>query len=263
MKTAFRCFLVVFFSLFLLSCETDIILVLDEYNSPYNIVVIPKSNALSVRFLSGVTASDFAGFNFYVNTSGSFILFDDAIINNAGGKPTIIEENHSREFFNFDIPGTYVNGTKYYVSITAYGTNDLAPDKRIETPISTIVEVAPRPEGTLTGVTGVTIGTTAVTTGGTDLVFNFTATPPTVTSAGVVGDFEIQDFGYQTNFNAVIVVTNNSYPSSFETTAPLSVNRLYILYDGSTYAKIWVTSISGSTADITWGVQNNNTWNGV
>ena len=257
MSISIKYIFIMFFSLFLLSCETDIILVLDEYNSPYEIVAIPKNNALSVKFLSGVTASDFAGFNFYVNTSPSFTLFTDAITNASGGKPTIIEESHTREFFNFDIPGAYVNGIKYYVSVTVYGTNDLATDKRIETPLSTIVEVVPRPEGTLTGVTGVAIVAGTVTAGA-DLVFNFGT--GTVTAAGA---FKIQDFGYQTNFNSIIVVTNNSYPTDFDTTAPLTDNRLYILYDGNTYSKIWVTSLFPTSADITWAVQGNNSWNGV
>ncbi len=258
MSISIKYIFIMFFSLFLLSCETDIILVLDEYNSPYEIVAIPKDNALSVNFLSGVTASDFAGFNFYVNTSPSFTLFTDAITNASGGKPTIIEESHTREFFNFDIPGAYVNGIKYYVSVTVYGTNDLATDKRIETSISTIVEVVPRPESTLANVTtGIGISTTAVTAGA-DLVFNFGT--GTVTAAGT---FKIQDFGYQTNFNSVIVVTNNSYPNDFNTTVPLTDNRLYILYNGTTYSKIWVTSLFSTSADITWAVQNNNSWNGV
>ncbi len=208
-----------FISLLLLSCDSDIILVLDEYNSPYSVTAIPGDSSLSLYFLSGITASDFAGFNFYVNTSGGeFTLYEDAILNDDGGVPTVETNSHVRQFFTYDIPGTYVNGTKYYVSVTAYGTNDLATDGRIETPISSIAEVIPRPEGTLSGITtGIGIASSSVTDGGSSLSFNLTDS--TVTPGG---SFRIQDFGYQTDFNSIVIVTNNNYSSDFDTIATRS-----------------------------------------
>ena len=51
---------------------------------------------------------------------------------------------------------TFNNGTLYYLSVTAYGTNELVDKKYIETPISTVCPVIPRPEGTRTGGFGST-----------------------------------------------------------------------------------------------------------
>ncbi len=127
----------------LISCN-NIITVLDEYNSPYVLEAIAGNGTIFVQFVSGVTASDFDGFNIYINDTGEdFILYSDAMLNSSGGLPTIEYDAHSRQQITLQVPGTYVNGTTYYVSVTAYGTNPLADDGRIETAISTVVEVVP------------------------------------------------------------------------------------------------------------------------
>ncbi len=143
MKKYSKCILILFLSAFFLSCGGDIITVLDEYNSPYAIKAIAGNGSISIEFISGITASDFEGFNIYANTTGIFTLYDDAIRNDDGSLPTIPYDVHSRELITLDVPGDYVSGVTYYVTVTAFGLNELATDGRIETAISTIVEVVP------------------------------------------------------------------------------------------------------------------------
>ncbi len=142
MKKYSKFVLILLFSVTFLSCGGDIIIVVDEYNSPYaiNAYAGSASGTIIVEFVSGVTASDFEGFNFYANTTENFTLYDDAIRNENGGLPTYPEEPHSRQSFTIEIPDSFTPGT-YYVSVTAFGLNELAPDGRIETAISTIVQV--------------------------------------------------------------------------------------------------------------------------
>ena len=70
-----------------------------------------------------------------------------------GSDPTVENSTHTRSSFTFPISGTYNNGTLYYVTVTAYGTNDLIDTKYIETKINAIVPVIPRVEGDNTGNT--------------------------------------------------------------------------------------------------------------
>lgn len=227
----------------LFSCNSNPIITLDEYNPPYNVTAIPGNNSVRVRFVSGVLSTDFAGFNVYVN---NFALFDDAILNTAGGRPTIIGTNHTRQLFELDIPThAFINGTLYEIAITAYGTNELAENKRIETSISakSKSKCIPRPETTEDLQNSMTLG---------GIAFTFTGTTISVSTGG------IQYFGVQTKFNDITVVTNTSlWMSALEKVD----GGLYIAYDSAntTYVKVW---ISGNK--ITWASNNQaNLWNGV
>ena len=207
--------LLIILSLFIFtSCNEELITVVDEYNPPYDIQAIPGDGKVSISFWSGVIASDFAGFNIYAKDSEPFVQPDDAIKN-------------SRQIPTYK----FNNNTLYYVSVTAYGTNDLVDKKYIETPISTICPVIPRPEGTGSGTTltasSANVGTMDPTTG-------------KVTASSGWG---VQYFGYQTNFNAVVIVTNNT-DASFDTETVYSVNGLYIFKSGNQLAKIWIKSAS-------------------
>ena len=53
---------------FFISCSEELITIVDEYNTPYDIYAIPGDNKVSISFWSGIIASDFAGFNIYAGT---------------------------------------------------------------------------------------------------------------------------------------------------------------------------------------------------
>ncbi|WP_020006066.1 hypothetical protein [Brachyspira innocens] len=232
----------------LYSCNEELITVVDEYNSPYDIKAIASNNAIYIDFWSGIIASDFAGFNIYAGTSSSFVQPDSAIKNASQTYPTITGSNHARTNFIIQVPNmTFNNGTLYYVSVTAYGTNNLVDKKYIETPISTVCPVIPRPEGTGTGTTlsanGQTFGNIDITGG-------------KVTANSGWG---VQYFGYQTNFNSIVNITNNT-DASFDTEAVYAVNGLYVFKSGNQLAKIWITSANGyrwayqADASQWWGI---------
>ncbi len=46
----------------LISCNEELITVVDEYNAPYDVQAIPGDNKVSITFWSGIIASDFAAF---------------------------------------------------------------------------------------------------------------------------------------------------------------------------------------------------------
>lgn len=213
-----------FFILFIFnSCSNELITVVDEYNPLYQVRAIPGDGSISINFWSGILASDFAGFNLYISTTQTFT---NALLNSSGGYPTISFSTHARSNITLTFPTTggltYNNGTLYYVSVTAYGTNDLAEGGKIETRIDSIIPVVPRGEST-TGTTGFTItGTTTV-----------------AAAAGV-----IQSYGVQSNFNAITVFTNNNITTTSQTYA---VGGLYIASNGSSLYKLWINPSGGNT----------------
>ena len=227
------CILIILSIFTFISCNEELITVVDEYNPPYDIQAIPGNGKVSISFWSGVIASDFAGFNIYAKTSDSFIQPDDAIQNSKKTYPTVASSNHTRTNFVIQIPTyTFNNNTLYYVSVTAYGTNDLVDKKYIETPISAICPVIPRPEGagsstTLKAGSGPVVGTM----------------DPTAGKVTATGGWGVQYFGYQTNFNAVVILTNNK-DTSFDTETIYAVNGLYIFKNRNQLAKIWIKSAS-------------------
>ena len=240
------------FALFIFnSCRDELITIVDEYNPPYEIKAIPGNNSISISFWSGILASDFNGFNLYVGTSASFNQPDDAIKNSYEGYPTISSSNHTRSNFTLTIPGTYNNGTLYYVTVTAYGTNELLESRYIETKIDSVIPVIPREEGASAGNTLSANGTTF---GAID------------TSAGLVsgsGNWKVQYFGAQTNFNTIVTITNSD-SSFFDSSATYSLQGLYIFHDGgSGFAKVWITDTNG-TPSYQWAYHNNATqWKGI
>lgn len=214
----------IIFLIFLLfifnSCSDELITIVDEYNPPYEIKAIPGNNSISINFWSGVLADDFVGFNLYADTTRSFT---NAILNTAtGGYPTVRVDTHTRSNFTLTIPGTYNNNTLYYVTVTAFGTNDLAEGGRIETKINSIIPVVPRQE----------------TTGNGNFTVDTSANTVTLTGG------QIKSYGYQTNFNSITVFTNNNLSS---TALPYSVGNLYIASNGTSLYKLWITS-SGNTS---------------
>ena len=212
----------IIFLIFLLfifnSCSDELITIVDEYNPPYEIKAIPGDNSISINFWSGVLADDFVGFNLYADTTSSFT---NAILNTDGSYPTVRVDTHTRSNFTLTIPGTYNNNTLYYVTVTAFGTNDLAENGRIETKINSIIPVVPRQE---------TQNSATAPTG-------FTVTGTTVTATG------LKSYGYQTNFNAITVYTNNNTSGS----APYIDGGLYIFSSGGSLTKVWTISTSSYT----------------
>ena len=242
-----KIFLLVIFTIFFTSCAEELVTVIDEYNMPYEIKAIPGDNKVSIEFWSGILASDFAGFNLYAKTSENIIQIDDAILDaTTQALPTIKGTNHTRTNFTIEIPNyTFQNGTKYFITVTAYGTNELIEEKYIETKINTAVPVIPRPEGSAT-IAGYVISANGDNVG--TVVGNMiNASAP----------WKVQYFGYQTNFNSVVIVTNMN---GFDDNAPYLVNGLYIFYDGTALAKVLI----GDNNSYQWAYQNNAaSWNGV
>lgn len=212
-----------FFILFIFnSCSNELITVVDEYNPLYQVRAIPGNNSISINFWSGILASDFAGFNLYISTTTTFT---NALLNSSGGYPTISFSTHARSNITLTFPTrtglTYNNGDLYYVSVTAYGTNDLAEGGKIETRIDSIIPVVPRAEST-TGTTGFTItGTT------------------TVAAANGV----IQSYGVQSNFNAITVFTNNNITA---TSLSYAAGGLYIASNQNNLYKLWINPSGGN-----------------
>lgn len=234
-----------------ISCSNELITVVDEYNPPYGIKAIPGNNSISISFWSGILASDFVGFNIYIKQgNSSFTQPTDAIKNNLGGYPTVANSTHTRTNFTIQVPTqtgqTYQNGILYYVTVTAYGTNDLTDTKYIETKINAIVPVIPRTEG---NGTGNTITANSQTVGTIDKTQNL------VTASG---GWKLQYFGPQSDFNAVVVITNKNF---YEKDA-YSLNGLYIFSNTgqSALAKVWLNSSSGYR----WAYHNQaSQWNGI
>ena len=209
-----------FFILFIFnSCSNELITVVDEYNPLYQVRAIPGDASISINFWSGILASDFAGFNLYISTTTTFT---NALLNSSGGYPTIPFSTHARSNITLQFPTTltYNNGDLYYVSVTAYGTNDLAEGGKIETRIDSVIPVVPRQE--TQGSTGFTITT------GTSVA----------ATAGV-----IQSYGPQTDFNSITVFTNNNITA---TNLSYVVGGLYIASNQNNLYKLWITS-SGNT----------------
>ena len=208
-----------FFILFIFnSCSNELITVVDEYNPLYQVRAIPGDGSISINFWSGILASDFAGFNLYISDSPNFT---NALLNSSGGYPTIPFSTHARSNITLTFPttgGPYNNNTLYYVSVTAYGTNDLAEGGKIETRRDSVIPVVPRGE----------------TTGATSTGFTITPNQTVAAAAGV-----IQSYGQQTDFNSITVFTNNNI-----TTTSLSyvVGGVYIALNGTTLYKLRINS---------------------
>ena len=205
-----------FFILFIFnSCSNELITVVDEYNPLYQVRAIPGNASIKINFWSGILASDFAGFNLYISTTQTFT---NALLNSSGGYPTIPFSTHARSNITLTFPTraglTYNNNTLYYVSVTAYGTNDLAEGGKIETRRDSVIPVVPRAESQ--GQTGFTITT------GTSV-------------AAVAG--VIQFYGVQSDFNAITVFTNASSQSQ-----SYAVGGLYIASNGNNLYKLRINS---------------------
>ena len=215
-----------FFILFIFnSCSNELITVVDEYNPLYEVKVIPGNNSISINFWSGILASDFAGFNLYISTTKTFT---NALLNSSGGYPTISFSTHARSNITLTFPKTggltYNNGTLYYVSVTAYGTNDLAEGGKIETRRDSVIPVVPRQQQT-----GTSSG-------------NFTITGTTTVNAPTGG--VIKSYGVQSNFDAITVFTNNNITTTSESYA---VGGLYIASNGTTLYKLRINSSGNYT----------------
>ncbi len=213
-----------FFILFIFnSCSNELITVVDEYNPLYQVRAIPGDGSISINFWSGILASDFAGFNLYISTTQTFT---NALLNSSGGYPTISFSTHARSNITLTFPttgGPYNNDTLYYVSVTAYGTNDLAEGGKIETRIDSVIPVVPRQQqnGTPTGFT---------------ITVNSTVNAPT---GGV-----IKSYGVQSNFDAITVFTNNNITTTSESYAE---GGIYIASNGNNLYKLRINSSGNYT----------------
>ena len=212
-----------FFILFIFnSCSNELITVVDEYNPLYQVRAIPGNESISINFWSGILASDFAGFNLYISTTPNFT---NAILNERDGYPTISFSTHARSNITLTFPtkgGPYNNGTLYYVSVTAYGTNDLAEGGKIETRRDSVIPVVPRAESPGNG--------------------SFTITGTTTVNAPAGG--VIQPYGIQSNFNAITVFTNNIPLTS---SAQYLQGGLYIASNATTLYKLRINSSGNYT----------------
>lgn len=239
--------LLILFTIFFSSCAEELVTIIDEYNMPYEIKAIPGDNKVTIEFWSGILASDFAGFNLYAKTSENMVQPDDAIKDSEQMLPTIKGTNHTRTNFTIEIPNyNFVNGTKYFITVTAYGTNELIEEKYIETKINTAVPVIPRPEGSAT-----------ITANNIDVTGAGTVATRSGNMINASSGWKVQYFGYQTNFNSVVVVSNMN---GFDNDAPYLVNGLYIFYNGTALAKVLI----GANDSYQWAYQAAAaSWNGV
>ncbi|WP_288518736.1 hypothetical protein [uncultured Brachyspira sp.] len=212
-----------FFILFIFnSCSNELITVVDEYNPLYQVRAIPGNNSISINFWSGILASDFAGFNLYISDSTTFT---NALLNNSGGYPTIPFSTHARSNITLKFPDTSIQNDKlYYVSVTAYGTNDLAEGGKIETRRDSVIPVVPRQQQT-----GTSSG-------------NFTITGTTTVNAPTGG--VIKSYGVQSNFDAITVFTNNNITTTSESYA---VGGLYIASNRNNLYKLRINSSGNYT----------------
>ena len=218
-----------FFILFIFnSCSNELITVVDEYNPLYQVRAIPGNESISINFWSGILASDFAGFNLYISDSQTFT---NAILNDKQGYPTIPFSTHARSNITLTFPKraglTYNNGDLYYVSVTAYGTNDLAEGGKIETRIDSIIPVVPRQEQKSTGT---------ITAGSLSITIN--------TTASTISGGKIQSYGVQSNFDAITVFTNNNITT---TSQSYTVGGVYIASNNTDLCKVWITSSGNYT----------------
>ena len=218
-----------FFILFIFnSCSNELITVVDEYNPLYQVRAIPGNASIKINFWSGILASDFAGFNLYISTTKTFT---NAILNDKQGYPTIPFSTHARSNITLTFPTrtglTYNNGDLYYVSVTAYGTNDLAEGGKIETRIDSVIPVVPRQQQTSTGT---------ITAGSLSITIN----PTTATISGG----KIQSYGVQSNFDAITVFTNNNITA---TSLSYAVGGVYIASNNTDLCKVWITSSGNYT----------------
>ena len=207
-----------FFILFIFnSCSNELITVVDEYNPLYQVRAIPGNNSISINFWSGILASDFAGFNLYISTNKNFT---NALLSPEGRYPTIPFSTHARSNITLTFPtnANPQNNTLYYVSVTAYGTNDLAEGGKIETRRDSVIPVVPRGE----------------TTGTTSTGFTITPNQKVDAAAGV-----IKSYGVQSNFDAITVFTNNNITTTSESYA---VGGLYIASNGNNLYKLRINS---------------------
>ena len=209
-----------FFILFIFnSCSNELITVVDEYNPLYQVRAIPGDASIKINFWSGILASDFAGFNLYISDSQTFT---NALLNDKQGYPTIPFSTHARSNITVKFPDTSIqNDNLYYVSVTAYGTNDLAEGGKIETRRDSVIAVVPRAESQ--GSTG------------------FTITPGTSVAAttGV-----IKSYGVQSNFDAITVFTNNNITA---TSLSYVVGGVYIASNGNNLYKLRINSSGNYT----------------
>ena len=212
----FKLFIFILFILFIFnSCSNELITVVDEYNPLYEVKVIPGNNSISINFWSGILASDFAGFNLYIHTNRNLT---NALLNSSGGYPTIPFSTHARSNITLTFPtnANPQNNNLYYVSVTAYGTNDLAEGGKIETRRDSVIPVIPRAEAT-NAVSGTNTNGNRIT----------------------ASNWKIQSYGYQTNFNAVTVFTNSN---NLTNSAHYSVGGLYIFSNNTNLVKVWITT---------------------
>ena len=212
------------FALFIFnSCSDELITIVDEYNPPYEIKVIPGNGAsISINFWSGVLANDFLGFNLYISSSSSFT---NALLNPSDNSyPTVRVDTHTRSNFTLQFPSSanIANDTLYYVTVTAYGTNDLAEGGKIETKISEVIPVVTRAEQSGNGN------------------FNITGT----STVSLTGGGQIRTYGYQSNFNSITVFTNNNT----STTAQYGIGWLYIGISGNNLYKLRINSDNNYTS---------------
>ena len=192
------------------SCSDELITIVDEYNPPYEVKVIPGNNSISINFWSGILADDFVGFNLYIQQDSP--SFSNALVGSDGGYPTHRVDTHTRSNFTLTYPASanIQNGNLYYVAVTAFGTNSLAEGEKIETKVNAI-SVVPRQEDNNQGNFSVTGGMVSLTGGG-----------------------QIRAYGYQTNFNAITVFTNINTSAN----APQVSGGLYIGSNGGNLYKL-------------------------
>ncbi|MBI4976326.1 MAG: hypothetical protein HZC28_02530 [Spirochaetes bacterium] len=275
-------------ALMIASCGNSPTAVVDYYDMPADVVIIPGNRSLTVRFISMPQVIDFLGFNVYIgitSNQGSVTRIPDS----TGAVPTFNYKDKvttnsviSLTITNDAASNALVNGTTYYIAVTAYGTNaykDVEGGGKIETPRGTLFRGTPREEGDIvisnqfmytadngiayssgTGkcvLTNENVIVASVASAFYTKITNYAGTPSVAqASSGALSGFAIQCMGYRDDLASCPIPASGflAAGSSF----PLAQGQIYALNNGTVTIMLRVTSVvenAGSlVSSIHWAV---------
>lgn len=256
------------FALLLFSCSQTPVSVVDDYQSPSDINVIPGDEIITIEFNSANSAGDFAGFNVYFSSSDSYSSAEK-LSNASGSFPSVNFRKHGHERVRIVLSNeswrpSIENGSTYYLTVRAYGTNEYSDSGTIESSDTEMHKVTPRPEGSIVLANtypgraddGIEQNSDVLqlfdSSTGTDALFYFTikdslsGKPMPYVGSGTA---YIQDMGSYASLSNLIDLPE--YPNGYlgiGSEVPLGSNHIYAIYTGSYYAKIWIESFTGKSS---------------
>lgn len=272
--TALLCTLALLLAAFFLTgCQLNPFAVVDEYNHPLALRVIGSNNALVLTFSSVNDATDFLGFNVYISTESNTNTVT-ALLSTNGTYPTHPYDRHTLDSVtivvtNLPDGSALLNGTEYFVGVSAYGTNEYAtydddPDKEglIETPVTELFAGIPRPEGSIALNNIASATSNALVVSGTSLAIdsvsgaesgytsafffklsNYFSVVTPIASSGASSGYAIQDLGAYDAFSDVTLLPEAGYQNP-GTAFVLANKHIYALTDGTYYIKLYIETFN-------------------